>query len=367
MLERSSKSLRNCTRNPGNGKLISYKYHIFYSRMQLYVTADTTALSYWLNWRFLLCAIWVFSTMAVALLMIWKYERSEHLKSERGEFERNVDQHFYDDEAWRPCLKQIHPIWLLFFRVLAFCILLATLMVKIVVSGGGIFFYYTQWTFTLLTIYFGFGSLLSIYGCYQYSILRSTSSGVSIVGTDTEEGAYVPLTGEETTNTDRKRNILKLREENHIFQLPGKCTYIFEILYQMNAGAVILTDSVYWFVIFPFLTIKDYNFNLLTASLHTINAILLLGDTVLNCLPIPWFRISFFILWTGVFVIFQWTFHACVSIWWPYPFLDLSSTYAPFWYLLVGLLHIPCYCLFALIVEIKCYLLKKWFPSSCQC
>lgn len=29
----------------------------------------------------------------------------------------------------------------------------------------------------------------------------------------------------------------------------------------MNAGAVMLTDFVYWAIIFPFLTIKDYTMN----------------------------------------------------------------------------------------------------------
>lgn len=151
----------------------------------------------------------------------------------------------------------------------------------------------------------------------------------------------------------------------------------------MSAGAVVLTDSVYWFVIFPFLTIKDYNltfvstvyplfalyfvyifmaflyyfssiwkfplnhFMQMTVEMHTVNVILLLGDTALNCLVcsfgymfyshvrfiflifssilnffnllllqrVPLFRISFFILWTGLFVIFQWILHACISIW----------------------------------------------------
>lgn len=150
----------------------------------------------------------------------------------------------------------------------------------------------------------------------------------------------------------------------------------------MNAGAVMLTDSVYWFFIFPFLTTKDYNLNFvstiynllalyfvymafcqlfskfiyilhleissyyfmqMTIDMHTVNLILLLGDTALNCLVfsfelhvifpykiifssilnffnlllqrVPLFRISFFILWTGVFVIFQWILHACMSIW----------------------------------------------------
>uniref|UniRef100_A0A803QJ03 Reverse transcriptase Ty1/copia-type domain-containing protein n=1 Tax=Cannabis sativa TaxID=3483 RepID=A0A803QJ03_CANSA len=133
----------------------------------------------------------------------------------------------------------------------------------------------------------------------------------------------------------------------------------------MNAGAVMLTDSVFWFIIVPFLTIKDYNLSFMNVNLHSFNAILLLGDTALNCLQVPAFRITFFILWTGAFVIFQWIIHACVSFWWPYPFLDLSSPYAPVWYLLVAVMHIPCYGSFVLIVKMKRYLLTKWFPLSC--
>lgn len=29
----------------------------------------------------------------------------------------------------------------------------------------------------------------------------------------------------------------------------------------MNAGAVMLTDIVFWFILVPFLAIKDYNLN----------------------------------------------------------------------------------------------------------
>lgn len=112
--------------------------------MQLEGTADSTSLSYWLNWRVLVCAIWVFTPMVVASVMIRKYEGLDHLKSGRGEIQQGENQNFCDSEAWKPCLKQIHPIWLLAFRVAAFCILLASLIVKVVISGGVIFFYYTQ-------------------------------------------------------------------------------------------------------------------------------------------------------------------------------------------------------------------------------
>lgn len=79
-------------------------------------------------------------------------------------------------------------------------------------------------------------------------------------------------------------------------------------------------------------------------SMHSINAVFLLGDVFLNGLVslytlfvrwffhllnvncdwwdlfvffqrFPFFRIAYFILLTGIFVIFQWIIHACVSMW----------------------------------------------------
>ncbi|PON84226.1 hypothetical protein TorRG33x02_199800 [Trema orientale] len=102
--------------------------------------ADTTTLSYWLNWRVLLCSVWVLTPMVIALLIIWKYEGPNHLKSDTGV----IEQPLYDNEAWRPSLKQIHPLWLLGYRLFAFFLLLATLIFKIVINGVGIFLYYTH-------------------------------------------------------------------------------------------------------------------------------------------------------------------------------------------------------------------------------
>ncbi|KAJ7974599.1 UDP-N-acetylglucosamine-N-acetylmuramyl-pyrophosphoryl-undecaprenol N-acetylglucosamine protein [Quillaja saponaria] len=333
--------------------------------MQLQVTTDTTTLSYWLNWRVFLCAIWVLLPMVIASLMIWKYEGSRNLKSEEGEIREIKSWMFCGDEAWKPCIKEIHPICLLVFRVTAFSLLLVTLIAKIVINGGAIFYYYTQWTFTLVTIYFGCASLLSLYGCYQYQAPSSRRFNVSCSGRDAEQGSSTPLLHQDSRNMSRMGCASDANLE--IPQAARVWSYIFQILFQINAGAVVLTDSVYWFIVFPFLTIKDYDLNFMTVNMHTLNAVLLLGDTALNCLRVPWFRISFFVLWTGIFVIFQWIIHACVPIWWPYPFLELSSNSAPLWYLLVALMHIPCYGLFMLIVDLKHYLLSKWFPMSYQC
>lgn len=112
--------------------------------MQLLVTPDTTALSYWLNWGVLLCAICVLTPIVVALFMIWKYENLDHLKSCRGKTRQEIPHSLFDDEPWRPCLEQIHPLWLLAYRIIAFSLLLATLIVKVSLNGFVMFFYYTQ-------------------------------------------------------------------------------------------------------------------------------------------------------------------------------------------------------------------------------
>ncbi|KAK2661730.1 hypothetical protein Ddye_000304 [Dipteronia dyeriana] len=214
----------------------------------------------------------------------------------------------------------------------------------------------------LVTIYFAFGSLLSMYGCCHK--INSGSLNVDHGGIDAERGNFVPLANGECTNTLEKRKALNGQDG---FQAPGIISFLFQVIFQMNAGAVMLTDCIYWCIISPFLTAKDYGPSFLTVNMHTLNAILLIGDTALNCEQFPWFRVSYFVLWTSSYVIFQWIYHGCVRIQWPYPFLDLSSPYAPLWYLVVGLLHIPCYGFFALIVKIKHYQLSKLFPQSYRC
>jgi hypothetical protein len=79
--------------------------------------------------------------MVVATILIWRYEGPCHRYPSS---EREREGLLYDDEAWRPCLKEIHPAWLLAYRLVAFFVLLGLLIVIIVVDGGSIFYFYTQ-------------------------------------------------------------------------------------------------------------------------------------------------------------------------------------------------------------------------------
>ncbi|RVW53078.1 hypothetical protein CK203_080613 [Vitis vinifera] len=304
------------------------------------MTSDTTTSSYWLNWRVLLCSIWIVMSTVFASFLIWKYEGFRNSQHENRESQNDTAGALYEDEVWKPCLKEIHPVWLLAFRVFAFFVL--------------------WWTFTLITIYFGLGSLLSMYGCYQYHN-KVGGESVDDAGLDAEQGRVHG----ENFNLSNTAKTSHSHDRQHVRKAAGIWAYVFQIIFQMNAGAVMLTDCVFWFIIVPFLTIKDYNLNFLIINMHTINAVFLFGDAVLNRLRFPWFRIAYFFLWTIVFVVFQWIVHAIVSLWWPYPFLDLSSPFSPLWYVLVGSTDAyPCYGVFALIMKLKHFLLAKWFPES---
>lgn len=321
--------------------------------------SDTTEPSYWLNWRFSLCAVWVLVSIAVSSALIWRYE----CFGSTDEDEDGKMGVLYEDEPWRPCLRTIHPVWLLIFRVFAFCLFSLLLVVNVVVDGASMLYYYTQWTFMLVTIYFGLGLLLSAYGCRQY-ITEAYGRRTVRTKMNPEGGLDLAPTNGETANGTHAMRNSSLEDGSNSRRTAGFAGYLFQIIYQTNAGAVLLTDFVFWLIIFPVLSMKDYDLSFLQVGMHSINVVFLLGDTALNSLRFPWFRFAYFLLWTSVYVTFQWILHGCVSIEWPYPFLDLSSAYAPIWYLILAVLHVPCYAVFHLLTKMKHSLLVRWFSQS---
>lgn len=217
------------------------------------ITKDTTTSSYWLNWRFFICALWILISMTFASYLIFKYEGFKKPRhDEREENQQEENGLLYEDEAWNTCVRGIDPSWLLIYRIISFIALLALIIANVAVDGAGIFYYYTQWTFTLVTVYFGLGSSFSIYGC----LFKHNECGGSTVNGDLEGVLDLP----------------ELPKSPHLEfdsrKIAGVWCYIFQIIYQTCAGAVILTDFIFWTILYPFRTSKDYSMDFVISFLY---------------------------------------------------------------------------------------------------
>jgi len=228
------------------------------------MAVDTTQPEYWLNWRFLLCALWVYSCMALAFFLIWKYEGARSLDSsgDNGEDREEALPQVgpgvvYLEDCWKTCIEGIHPGWLLAFRLVAFFVLASLLVVDIVTDGWSIFLYYTQWTFLLVTLYFGLGSLLSIYGCYQY-VYSTGGDTYDLVRSGADHGTYMTAPTAESAYDPTIKISYYTKANNG---RAGFWGYMFQILFQTNAGAVMITDLVFWFILYPFLAHNQYEMN----------------------------------------------------------------------------------------------------------
>ncbi|KZV45672.1 hypothetical protein F511_02332 [Dorcoceras hygrometricum] len=199
-----------------------------HSRMQSVGNSDPTTLSYWLTWRVLLCAISVLLSLLVGSYLIWKYESSDCLESDE---ERSSRRHTYYNRSWNPCLKQIHPIFLMSFRIIAFFLLLVALCLEVAVHGFELFYYYTQWTFSLCVIYFGVGSCLSIHGCFQHPKLDNHSK--SHVPEDMEKGLYAPLSHGEADSGVRLCDRLNHPGKGHVLLTSEFWDYLLQVLFQV--------------------------------------------------------------------------------------------------------------------------------------
>lgn len=264
--------------------------------------------------------------------------------------------HVSSSQLWTSCWKGVHPGWLLFTRILSFLVMAGFLAWDVVEWDATIFVYYTEWTFALVIVYFAIGTVVSAYGCWLLSNQHLSANG------ETTESLTSDLEERRETKVGTKSQGHYAQEE--IQQSAGFWGYLMQTAFQTCAGAVILTDTVFWCVIVPFLSNSHLGLNVLMGCMHTLNAAFLLLDTALNSLSFPWFRLAYFVLWSCLYVIFQWIIHACGVSWWPYPFLELDTPWAPLWYFCLAVVHIPCYGIYALIIKAKNTFLPRLFPHA---
>ncbi|MCL7031831.1 hypothetical protein MKW94_023691 [Papaver nudicaule] len=99
--------------------------------------------------------------------------------------------HLRSYQLWTSCWRNLNPLWLLLTRFLSFVIMARFLAWDIQVHGKIMFLYYTEWTFTLVIIYFALGTITSAKGCWKNSRkpVNENNGRNSSVETNMEEGS----------------------------------------------------------------------------------------------------------------------------------------------------------------------------------
>ncbi|XAR58354.1 hypothetical protein NMG60_11013725 [Bertholletia excelsa] len=271
-------------------------------------------------------------------------------------------------QAWSTCWRGLHPVWLLALRFASFVIMSAFLAWDILDSGTSVYIYYTEWTFTLVSVYFAIGTIVSVRGCMVYDSKKKRQKADFDNGQKEEllrRDVDMEVEAEgDNSNTNTNSAITSITTSSTKFQIADFWGYCIQIVYQTCAGAVIMTDLVFWCIIVPFLSIAHLQLDLLMGCMHILNAVFLLLDTAVSSLPFTWFGLAYFVLWSCCYVIFQWLIHACGYSTWPYPFLELSTPWAPLWYTCLAVAHIPCYGLYWLLIRAKNSIFSALFPLS---
>ncbi|XP_063939675.1 uncharacterized protein LOC108222523 isoform X2 [Daucus carota subsp. sativus] len=310
--------------------------------MALNTVGDAVGLDYWLQWQVLVCALIIIIPLGISLKITIRSSGNGH-------------QQLKSCDLWLPCWKNLHPKWLLLYRVIAFCSMAFLLYQTVASFGLFVFYFYTQWTFTLVLLYFAIGIIVSSRGCSMYSKKPSTqvADGDTLSKKDHHEKANNFTT-----------NVKAIETKSLSGQEAGALEILMHSIYHACAGAVVLTDLVFWFILVPLMSGKDFKLTVLIGLMHSVNVVFLLLDSAFNNHPFPWSRFTYFVLWTGAYIIFQWTIHACGVTWWPYPFLELNTPWAPAWYFGMALFHVPCYGLYALLVKAKDFVFSRIFPHA---
>ncbi|KAA8549035.1 hypothetical protein F0562_000719 [Nyssa sinensis] len=294
---------------------------------------------YWLQWQVPVCALIFVVPSLVAVILINRVNR-EPLNS---------------GDLWIPCWRNLNPLWLLFYRAFAFTFMAFLLYQIVALDGAFAFYFYTQWTFMLVMVYFALGTIISARGCWMYlkKPLPKNEERDEFLNKDWGENGSKTIVTSGAKEIKGTIKLPSLYNQEEFDQRAGIWEYLMQTIYQTSAGAAILTDIVFWCILVPFMTDDNFRVNLLMGCMHSLNAGFLLLDSILNSLSFPWYRLAYFVLWSAVYVVFQWVLHACGSTWWPYPFLELSTPWAPLWYLGLALVHIPCYGLYMLLIKAK--------------
>ncbi|KAL4105849.1 hypothetical protein PRIC1_003905 [Phytophthora ramorum] len=181
-------------------------------------------------------------------------------------------------------------------------------------SGGRCLAFYTSWNFILQGAYFC-GAAWCTHGQLQRRLDERTASYTALKDGD-DDG-----TGSPFASRRRVRTV-------HWMDL--------ELLLDVCLAASLLICVVVWTVLYPYAVKIGHPERILNGvsyCQHAVNVVLLQIDFFASRHQVSRDALPLIMGWPSVYAIFAWIVHGTVARgFWPYPFLELDTPWAPIWY-----------------------------------
>ncbi|KAD3068726.1 hypothetical protein E3N88_36606 [Mikania micrantha] len=218
-------------------------------------------LEYWLQWQVLVCGLIFLLPALISIRFIVKNSNTPTTNS-------------YD--LWMPYWMNLHPIWLLIYRVFSF-ISMAYLLYQIVLRFGVFVDFLTghdllcvlamPWelkTIDMLTdqsnkMAIILGTIISAHGCWK--LFREHSISVP----NQERDKFLKKDSSPVEDIMVKDNEPSIKLQMQFNQEAGFWGNLMLNIYQTCAGAVVLTDIVFWCLLLPFQTGDDFKLTLVSS------------------------------------------------------------------------------------------------------
>lgn len=310
------------------------------------------------HWPFAVCIAFVSCFTIAAVLLLRKYEGAKVSGPRRDEVADDPSVvgilpagYLSRAELWSACGGALNPNWLLLFRALCLAYLLPVLIFNVLHKNLTVFFFYTEWTFTLLIVYFALAFRQSLLHYLESrSVVTSPESAARLLNDDLEassNGGGIHKTVDDDCGSAPSLPFARGREMQ---EGAGVDAYVTQCVFQAVLPAAILTDFVYWGLLVPLFLPFNFHHSFIDINMHAVNLVLLTLEFCLNSLRFPWFRISYLILWSSAYCFLQWGLHiAGFTRFWPYPFMNVDTPYAPAWYFSIIVFHGICYAICLLL------------------
>eukprot|EP00898_Chlorokybus_atmophyticus_P000871 jgi/Chlat1/1785/Chrsp134S02117 len=246
------------------------------------------------------------------------------------------------------------PAWaLMLIRAVFFGYSLGVLIYDRVHYGSHNWVFFTVWTFTLLCVYFGFGTILSLCQIlFKKHLHDRPLQGRALPGTDHGGQAYIIGDGVTAATApaaapagSQAVDVSGAHHKSHDIYGQSNFTrffvHVFVILHQTVVVSSLFVTMVVWAALYPI----SHDRSLLSFSSYS--------EHIVNSV-----YVVFCYLWGYIFCVFTWIRHS-VSHDWPYSFMNLNKAAAVAWYPLIALWYGATFTVLYVLSRIKHRFVRK--------